>query len=165
MDALLQTIIGALAAILGGLLAVWYQHRHTAAVAAEIRAQEREEEALLALDAALPALKGFMDTAILTLKPPVAPVPWEALESRFKEIFGQWDEVWSMRIRSPSVASTVADLSAQLRDAGLFVRHDGLVDEIPEQSAEPFVARVKTLRRTLDELHDLIYKGVRGGGK
>jgi hypothetical protein len=49
MSAILQTIIGAVAAIVGGFVGAWWQTRHADDVARSIRHEERQEQALLAL--------------------------------------------------------------------------------------------------------------------
>lgn len=49
MSAILQTIIGAAAAIVGGFVGAWWQTRRADDVARRIRREERQEQALLAL--------------------------------------------------------------------------------------------------------------------
>jgi hypothetical protein len=49
MSAILQTIIGAAAAIVGGFVGAWWQTRRADDVARRIRREERKEQALLAL--------------------------------------------------------------------------------------------------------------------
>lgn len=61
MSAIWQTIIGGLLATLGGLLAVWWQARRADDVARRIRAEERREAGLLALNVEVTAMHESFD--------------------------------------------------------------------------------------------------------
>ena len=61
MSAIWQTIIGGLLAIVGGLLAVWWQARHADDVARRIRSEDRREAGLLALNVEVTAMHARFD--------------------------------------------------------------------------------------------------------
>jgi hypothetical protein len=61
MSAILQTVIGAVAAIVGGVLAAWWQTSRAYKIARTIRRAERREEGLLELNQKVAEVHGVID--------------------------------------------------------------------------------------------------------
>lgn len=68
MSGILQTLIGGVLAIVGGLLAVWWQARHADDIARRIRQEERREQGLLTFRVELVAALKEVDEAFRSVE-------------------------------------------------------------------------------------------------
>jgi hypothetical protein len=121
MSAILQTIIGAAAAIVGGFVGAWWQTRRADDIARRIRRDERREQALLAL------IPKATDVAhgLANIRSEVDFTPRsQAARAVISEFLELWFGDWSVVIPDPAVQDAagkfvaVVDPFRQLAPAG-----------------------------------------------
>lgn len=130
---ILANAVGAVGAIVGGLLAVRYQLAHQAERTREDRRLEREEEALLALDdlcvaAQLRIARSFgessywvppirhlseLDTWLVTDDDPQNPIDHEAIREALHALERAWTDRLATRIHSANVRQEFVKLREQ----------------------------------------------------
>lgn len=118
MAAIVQTIIGALAAIAGGVLAVWWQERHASEMARRIRREERREEALRTFHAKTVEITERVDRDYRAAEndPGAWRKAWESVYSAVDELRRLWETDTSGKIPDESVAARYLEVRGQLHD-------------------------------------------------
>jgi hypothetical protein len=160
-ESVIANLVGGACAAGGGLLAVRYQLRHGVDQAAQVRAHEREEEALLLLDSMLagaqlriarsfgdsdvwvPPMRSFpgLETFHVSEDDPEDPIDNEGIRDCLHEIERSWQSELASRIR----VSLVRDLYSQLRElAFLFGRRDFLDVRILAKSLLATLSELRT---------------------
>ena len=157
MSAILQTIIGAAAAIVGGFVGAWWQTRRADDVARRIRREERQEQALLALF----SKASDVSERLANIRFAAATVPltsqYEAARQAVSELRELWDtnlmagigdltiatDVWAFYVRSGELLPGGAKAMMQYAedDTGAKVAH--FIDDLSELSG--LAARLRDL--------------------
>ena len=130
----IATIIGAAAAIAGGLGAAYYQSRQTRRRAIQLRAQEREEAGLLRLGAMVAEIRPPMETYLwLDNQGHVRENPQPAAEAEQlrNRLLNLWEGELAWRIRDEAIGRGVADLLNKLGE----VRSGGKATRVELQRA------------------------------
>lgn len=118
MAAFLQTIIGAVASILGGYLGVRWQARTAGEVARGIRHAERREQALFALNARVAEVAGQVDFDYRSAEadPDAWYRAWAAMHRDVAALRDMWETDVSGKIPDRSVQDRYHDVRRQFQD-------------------------------------------------
>jgi hypothetical protein len=154
---LVQTLIGATAAILGGLIAAWWQGRQAARVARRVRRGEREDKALIKLNAGLSDVQRRLQDMLASVdKDPQGTRPfelWDSVRPFIAIIQEAWDEHLSAKIEREPVLSRWAGIVAVLEQAD---EHRKAIDGL-----EPLLARAQDLNVMVPKLRHVVQRALR----
>src|SRR6266700_1598574 len=118
MTAFVQTIIGALAAIGGGMLTAWWQEQHATETARRIRREERREEALRAFHAKTIEIVERIDQDYRAAEndPGAWREAWESAYPTVDELRKLWESDASGKIPEESITARYLEVRGQVHD-------------------------------------------------
>jgi hypothetical protein len=159
MSSFWSTIIGAAAAIVGGLGAALWQTRRADDIARRIRREERREQALFALNskvlevsARLGTIRPMAETSPLTAQ-------YFAASKAINELLQLWLTNWSAVIIDPPISDSVMALSARtvelLPDGPQAMQYP---ETEPAARAEHFARDLEELLELTDTLRNAVFK-------
>jgi len=152
MTAFVQTIIGALAAIGGGMLTAWWQEQHATETARRIRREERREEALRAFHAKTIEIVERIDQDYRAAEndPGAWREAWESAYPTVDELRKLWESDASGKIPEESITARYLEVRGQVHDCiGRFGTPDRT---IASAEAKDFVRDAGRLLMLLGEL-------------
>jgi hypothetical protein len=103
MSAILQTLIGAAAAIVGGFVGAWWQTRRADDIARRIRQDERQEKALLDFIAKATEAQSRIDAIYHAAKTVPLTNQYEAARQAVEELRQLWNGGWAYVIPDQAV--------------------------------------------------------------
>jgi hypothetical protein len=110
----LLVVLGGVLSIIGGFFAAWYQTNRADKVAREIRRQERQEQAVLELNAKVAQTHSRLDALYRQVE--AGQTQWQYQES--VNVMGQLAEAWDMRagvIRDHEVVDAYAAVAGSVQ--------------------------------------------------
>jgi hypothetical protein len=110
MSAILQTLIGAAAAIVGGFVGAWWQTRRADDIARRIRQEERQEKALLDFIAKATEAHSRIDAIYHAAKTVPLTNQYEAARQAVEELRQLWNGGWAYVIPDQAVLGAAGEL-------------------------------------------------------
>jgi hypothetical protein len=165
MSSFVPTIVGAVAAISGGLVGAVWQTRRSDDVARRIRRAERREHGLLQLASVVAVVETQLTVLQREAERGLAPAQYERAVQSLHELRTHWDTVSSGVIPDGAIVSSYAKLRAVAdrafpADARLS-RLSGLESAAPEV-VEPFVRDLEHVLVLLANFREIIRQQVKG---
>jgi hypothetical protein len=164
MFALVQTLIGAAAAIVGGLVGAVWQTRRADDVARSIRRAERRENALLSLNAAVASILAELDPLYRQAEGGQTPFQYQEALRLVAELTSRWETESSAVIPDQDVINAYVDVRAAAHD-GLpsgadFVRHMSDLQAADPEATKNFVRDLGRVLFLLGELKKVTQKRI-----
>jgi hypothetical protein len=160
MSSFWSTIIGAAAAIAGGLGAAMWQSRRADDIARRVRRQERREQALLALYNKIQAIRDqLLSTAP---KEGISRARYNAVAQAVGELIQLWDQDWSAAIPDSPIRvafEPFSDRRIELLKAASQAKQ--YPESEPDASAETFLGHTRELLGLVNALADEVEAAVR----
>lgn len=113
-----QTLIGAAAAITGGVAGAWWQARYANKVARNIRSEERREEGLLALNAKVVDVAEVVDRGLRAAErePASWSTAWVAVHGEIAALRTTWEADLAAKIPDRIIVDKYLEARAQAHD-------------------------------------------------
>ena len=151
MSPIWQTVIGAAAAIVGGMLAAWWQTSRADAIARRVRQEERREQGLFTLRAMLADIRSRVNYLYRQAEATPLTGQYQAASAALAELGTAWRANLSGVIPDGSIVKAYAALNGAAHD--LF---PGGPDAMMQYLNEDFAAKAQHFVRDLGHVLGLI---------